>query len=190
MTTVKTIQRRDRWADAAVIGLVIVALAVGLLLRNGVLSRTVAFTADTITGAYPVDWIRESSENHLLRVHDPRGGEFNTVLELYSRPLAAEAEVAMVLDALAMERVGQVSNYRTLETDQVALDGNTATRRLFTYVYVDPNPFVDRLPVVVQGMDLALRDGGRVIVATLLAEADEFDAQQGRFLDFVQSLEF
>ena len=43
MTTAQTIQRRDRWADWTVIAVVAIALIVGLILRELVLSRTAPF---------------------------------------------------------------------------------------------------------------------------------------------------
>jgi len=190
MTTAQAIRRRDRWADWAVVVLVAVALTMGAALREAVLSRTVPFTIveASISGRCPATWVRETGDDPLLRVRDPAGGEFGAVLELRSRPLAAEAEPALVLDALALERAGQVVAYQTLSTDQVVVGGETATRRTFTYVQVDRNPYVRRLPVVVQGMDLALRDDGRIIVVTFLDDVDNFDAHYRYFRAFVESL--
>ena len=191
MTTSQTIRRRDRWADWAVFALVAVALSLGWALREAVLFRTIPFTVAEvgISGRCPATWMRETGDDPLMRVRDPLGGEFDTVLELRSRPLAAEAEPTMVLDALALERAGQVTAYRTLSTDQVLVGGETATRRTFTYVYVDRNPYVNRLPVVVRGTDLALRDGGRIIVVTLLAGVDDFEAHHRYFRALVESLQ-
>jgi hypothetical protein len=190
MTIIRATQRRDRWADWAVVALVAAALVAGLILREAVLSRSILYTtAAGISVQYPADWVREIGDDPLLRAHNPRGGEFDAVLELRSRPLAAGADPAMVLDALVLERGGQVTGYKTLSTDQVSVGGETATRRTFAYVYVDRNPYVDRLPVVVQGTDLALRDDGRVIVATFLAGADDFEADYRYFRAFVESLE-
>lgn len=203
MVTGQAIRRRARWADWAVVALVAVALALGLVLREAVLSRTVpfAFPGAQVAGRCPANWVRETGDDPLLRASDPLGGEFGAVLELRSRPLAADASPAIVLDALALERAGQVAAYRTISTDQVLLSGQSpasrqsatrrslATRRTFTYVQVCCNPYVTRLPVVVRGMDLALRDGDRVIVVTLLADADQFDARYRYLHAFVQSLE-
>jgi len=191
MTATK-IARRDRWADWAVVALVAAALILGWVLREAILFRTAPFTVAEagISGRYPATWVRESGDDPLLRVHDARGGEFGTVLELRSRPLAVEAEPAMVLDALALERAGQVAAYRTLNTDQVLVGGEAVTRRTFTYVYVDHNPYVDRLPVVVRGMDVALRGDGRVVVVTFLAGVDDFDAHQRHLRAFAESLQF
>jgi hypothetical protein len=192
MTTTQAFHRRDRWADVAVIALVVMALTLGLLVRELALFRTTSFSIGHagVSGRRPAAWMRESGDDPLLRVRDTRGGEFDTVLELRSRPLAADAEPAMALDALALERAGQVTAYRTLDTDRVLIGAETATRRTFAYVYEDNNPYVDRLPVVVRGMDLALRDEGRVIVATLLADAESFDDHYRYFRAFAESLEF
>jgi hypothetical protein len=96
----------------------------------------------------------------------------------------------MILDALALERAGQVAAYKALKTEQVVVGGETVTRRTFTYVHVDSNPYVDRLPVVVRGVDLALRDGDRVIVVTFLAGVDDFDGHYRYFRAFLESLRF
>ena len=191
MPTRQAIRRRDRWADWTVFALVAVALLLGLGLREAVLSRTVPFDFPEagISGRCPAKWVRETGDDPLLRARDPFGGECGTVLELRSRPLAAGVDPAVVLDVLALERAGQEAAYRTLGTDPVQLGERTLTRRRFTYVHVDCGPFVNRRPAIVQGMDLALREGDRIIVATLLADEERFDADY-RFLHaFIQSLE-
>ena len=192
MGITQAIRRRQLRADWVVLAVVAVALLLGLVLREIILSRTTpfAFTQAGISGRCPADWVRETGDDPLLRARDPLSGEFNTVLELRSRPLAADVEPAIALDALALERAGHAAAYQTLSTDRVLVDGAGAIRRTFTYVHVDQNPYVDRLPVVVRGTDLALRDGDRVIVVTFLANTDHFDAHFRYFRALVQSLEF
>jgi hypothetical protein len=188
----QTLRRRDRWADWAVIALVTVALILGWALREATLFRTMPFTLDEaeITGQCPANWVRETGDDPLLQARDPLGGEFDPVLALRSRPLAAEVEAVMALDALALERAQRTAAYQSLDTVQVLVDGKVATKRTFAYVHTDTNPYVDRLPVVVRGSDLALRDGGRVIIVTLLSDADDFEAYQRHFQTFAKSLEF
>ncbi len=191
-SAIATIQRRDRWSEGAVIVLVVMALALGLVVRELTLFRTVPFSiaqAD-VAGRRPAAWVREIDDDPLLRLRNARGGEFDTMMELRSRPLDADVELAMALDTLALERAGQVTAYQTLGTNHVLIGGETATRRTFAYVYEDNNPYVDRLPVVVRGMDLALRHGDRVIVATLLADVENFDDHYRYFRAFAESLEF
>jgi len=192
MTTLQATRRRDRWADWAVIALVAVALILGWMLREATLFRTMPFRLDeaAISGRCPANWVRETGDDPLLQARDPLGGEFDPVLALRSRPLAAEVEAVMALDALALERAQRTAAYQSLDTVQVLVDGKVATKRTFAYVHTDTNPYVDRLPVVVRGSDLALRDGGRVIIVTLLSGADDFEAYQRHFQTFARSLEF
>lgn len=192
MTTTQAIHRRDRWADLAVVLLVAAALLLGLVLRQFTLFRTAPFTLAQagITGRRPETWVREIGDDPLIRLRNARSGEFDTVLELRSRPLAAGVEPNMALDTLALERAGRVSAYRTLETDRVVVAGETATRRTFTYVSENDNPYLDRLPVVVQGTDLVLRDDDRIIIATLLASVENVDRHARYLHAFAESLEF
>lgn len=183
--------RGDRWADWAVVTLVVLALAAGLALRGFVLSRTEPFTLPeaAITGRHPANWVQETGEDPLLRVRDPLGGSFDTVLELRRRPLSDETPNA-VLEALALERAEKVVAYESLETDRVAVAGESALRRTFTYVHVNRNPYINTVPTVVRGIDVALQDGDRLIVVTLLAEAENLDAQERRLVAFVESLAY
>ena len=190
MTTLQVVQRRARWADLAVVMLVVVALAGGWILREAVLSRAVPFTVADVSGRYPVGWARETGEDPLLRVRDPRGGETGAALELRTRALAAEASPALALDALTLERAAQTTAYQTLSTDQVTFSGKAATSRTFTYVSVNRNPYLERLPVVMKGVDLALEGAGRVVIVTFVDSADDFDAGYRYFLAFIESLEF
>jgi len=192
MASIQAIHRRDRWADVVVIVLVVAALTLGLVVRQLTLFRTAPFSISEadISGRRPAAWVREAGDDPLLRVRNVRGGEFDAVLELRSRPLATDVEPTLALDTLALERAGQVTAYQTLGTERVLIGEETATRRTFTYVHKDSNPYLDRLPVVVRGADLALRDDGRVIIATLLASVESFDDHYRYFRAFAESLEF
>ncbi len=190
MTAVLKISRRDRWADGAVIALVAVALLLGLWLRQSTLYRTEAFTLGDagLTGRVFSGWVRRTGIDPLLSIRNPLSGSFNTVLELRSRALADTTDSTLVLDALALERAPAVEAYKTLKTTPVMVHGKPAMQRTFTYVVVDHNPYVERLPVVVRGVDVALRDKGRVIVVTYLADGTTFEADYGYFRRFIDNL--
>lgn len=190
MATIQVLQRRARWADLAVVVLVVLALVGGWILREAVLSRATPFTAGGVSGRYPAGWARETGQDPLLRVRDPRGGETGAVLELRTRALAAEASPLLALNALTLERASRETAYQTVSTDQVTLGGKAATSRTFTYVSVNRNPYIQRLPAVMKGVDLALEGDGRVFIVTFIDNVDDFDASYRYFLAFVESLEF
>lgn len=184
--------RRDLLADLAVVAMVALALVLGLLLRNFTLYRTEKFAFDNlgITGRVPADWLKEFGDDPLLSVRNPMAGGFSPILELRSRPLAEEANEAMVLDALALERAATVDAYKTLGVTQVLVNETPATQRRYAYVEVNHNPYVDRLPLVVEGVDLTLRREGQVVVVTFLADSDTFDLYYRYFRAFVEGLKF
>lgn len=196
MTNVQSIQRRDRWADWTVALVVAIALILGLVLRGIALSRTTPFDfADAgISGSHPAGWVRETGSDPLLRVRNPRGRDFNTTLELRTRPLATDTDPLVAMNTLAIQRAREsdVQAYRALDTEEVILDsGEVATRRTFAYVHENTNPYIDQLPVVVKGVDLVLRDpDGRILIATLIASEDEFDTNLRYLHALVESLEF
>ncbi len=190
ITKLKT--RRDLLADLAVVGVVTLALLLGLWLRDLALYSTEEFAFDNlgITGDIPAGWLKEFGKDPLLSVRDPSAGVFNPVLELRTYPLAAEADVTMALDALALERAATVEAYKTLDVAVVPMQEMTATQRSYAYVEVNHNPYVDRLPLVVEGVDLALRHEGRVVIVTYLADSDTFDLYYPYFRAFADGLKF
>lgn len=183
--------RRDRWADWVVVGMVIVALLLGWAVRNAILYRTETFTlAAGISGVVPDGWVKRRADDPLFSASNPFAGAFNTTLEVRTRPLAEETDPTWVLDALALERAGEVDGYQTFSTDEVLIQGTLGVQRTFAYVEVKRSPYTDHLPVVVRGVDVVLRDGGRVIVATYLSQAETFDANYRYFRTFVEGLEY
>ena len=188
--------RHARWADLAVIAVVVIALLLGVWVRSATLYRTESFAFDNlgVSGLAPAGWARQFGDDPLVRLRDLRSGTFATTLELRRRALAAEADVSLVLDALVLERAADVTAnamaYTSLSTEQVVVHNTTATQRGFTYVAVNQNPYVDQLPVVVRGLDVALRVADHVYVITYMANVDEFDASYPYFRAFIEDLEF
>ncbi len=191
--TTKFKLRRDVLSDLAVVGVVALALVLGLLLRNATLYRTENFAFDNlgITGTVPAGWVKTFGDDPLISVRNPAAGAFSPVLELRRRPLAEEANVKMVMDALSLERAVTVdAAYKSMDVMTVTVQGAPATQRRFTYVEVNHNPYVDRLPVVVEGIDVALRRDEQVVVLTFMTDSDTFDLYYPYFRAFAEGLKF
>ncbi len=194
---------RDRLADGLVWGLVLLGLALGWGLRTAVLNRTETFRdPDTgISVEYPAGWRQAGSTTptaswpggnagRLLRVREP-WGSFPTTLELRLRPLAVQEDPRLVLESLSLARGRTAVAYKPLHTDSVQVGEQVASRRTFTFVHTDSNPYLEQLPVVVLGSDVVLPLGdGRALVATLMAQAERFEDEQGRLHDLLDTLQY
>jgi hypothetical protein len=60
----------------------------------------------------------------------------------------------------------------------------------FVFVETDPNPFIERLPVVVRGLDRVVLDGNRAVIVTYMAEEASFSENFLAFERFVASLRY
>jgi hypothetical protein len=95
-----------------------------------------------------------------------------------------------VLDALSLTREQTLSTYNVWSTEPFAMpDGTVATSMTYTYVATQPDPFLETIPVVVQGRDILLIRRGQAIVITFVAELKTYDEDFAIFERFLSSLE-
>ena len=189
--------RRDRWADWAVIGVLVVALLLGWGVKAVAEGQRTTFTdEDTgLTVRYPKQWLLRSNENLVLEVIHPGSGDFKTTYQVRARPIDATSELTptltVALNNVSMGRAPSSTAYRTLDTEQGADIGDLPTMEM-TYVFVAESSdlFVQRLPVVVMGLDIAEPVGDQAFVYTLLASQDNFEDAEKAFRRFVESAEY
>ncbi len=197
MTTKATIRtRQDRWADWAVIGVLIVALLLGWALMLVVQGQRATFAdADTgLTLRYPKGWMQKSDDRLLFQAADPSSGEFNTTYQVRVQPMEASGAVtstlASVLNSASLARAQEGTAFRMLDLKE----GKAVNRRPTmeaTYVYVVDSAdfFSQQLPVVVMGLDIAVAEGDQAYLYSLLASQDNFDEAERDFRRFVARAE-
>jgi hypothetical protein len=95
-----------------------------------------------------------------------------------------------VLDALTIQRSADLAAYRVLSIEDTVRGTVTITQLNFAYVDADPNPFIQRLPVVILGLDIVIPNGAQSIVVTYMASQDSFDAGRPTFDRFLASLRY
>ena len=97
-----------------VIGLVILALIAGWVLKGSIQGQTAAFASETLSVRYPVDWLLGKDEEALFTVRDPDSpSTFNTVFSARVEPLGEMEEQEYVfkvegVDA-SVKPLGQVT---------------------------------------------------------------------------------
>lgn len=188
--------RRDRWADWAVVGVLIVALLLGwavMALAEG-MSDVYTNSDSAFTVRYPQDWLLKKDDRVAFRAVDPSGGEFKTTYEIRVMPIdpgeAVTPALSVVLNNVALERASQTTAHRLFGiAEGDGLDGKPTMESSYVYVQKGSDLFLQRMPAVVLGRDIAVAEGNRAYVFTLLAEKDAFEDAERAFRRFVRSAE-
>jgi len=188
--------RRDRWADWAVIGVLLVALLLGWAVKAVAEGQrdTYTDTENKLTVRYPRGWLVKTDEDMAFQVVDPSSGDFKTTYQVRVWPIDTTGEMTptltMVLNNSSLDRAQEGLAYRLFDTLQGEDKDDQPTMET-TYVYVKPGSdlFMQQMPVVVQGLDIAVARGDKAYVFSLLASQAEFEGAEAAFRRFVKSAE-
>ncbi len=189
---VSNISKNDRFSAILVVVTVLAAIATGLALRQRAASQTWLYESREagIQVLYPAEWLVDERGDYVVRIRDPRSRPFKTQYQIAISPAGGQTSIRNVLDSLTVQRSTNLAAYRVLSVQDVAARGTTLTQMSFAFVDADPNPFIQRLPVVVQGVDIVIRDGDRVIIVTYMADENTFANGLPGFEQFLTSLQY
>ena len=185
---------KQRWNSYLALALAGAGLLVGLFLRNNALTATQTFE-DLDAGVraqVPVGWLLDSegSAEYVFRAQDPNALPFKTTLQVSFVPVGPGATPRNVLDQLHIDRAKQLSSYRQIaRRDETLRDGTPASRMVYAYAQDERNPFLQSIPIVVQGVDVVAVRGNQAIVVTYREERSDFDDNRYHFENLLQTLE-
>ena len=192
MTTATTSANTDR-SEWIVIGMTIIALLLGYMLKTATLGQTRTVTAGEMTVELPAKWVVEtastglignsqSDHSKVLTAWDPL--DPGTRYAVSSLPGGDSADLATMASLRNLQRAQSLSAYRVLEQTEVTLKGREGYKVSFAYVDASAK---DRPPVVYLGVDYFFPDGEHVIVATLETYHD-YPSALAKFQDFAAAL--
>ncbi len=188
--------RRDRWADWAVVGVLALALLLGWAVMALAEGQRDVLTNETVglTVRYPKAWLLNADETVAFRAVDPHSGDFKTTYEVHVQPVVASEEttptLTVVLNNASLARAQKATGYRLFDiVEGKEIDGQPSMEATYVYVQEGSDLFVQRMPVIVLGMDVAVKRGDQAYVFTLLAAEDAFDQAEADFRKFVASAE-
>jgi hypothetical protein len=175
-------------------------LIVALLLGWGVKAlaegqRTTFTDAETgLSVRYPKDWMLKSGANLVFQAVDPASGDFKTTYQIRAYPIDATASVtptlSVVLNNASLAQAQQRTAYRLFEiVEGDELDGQLTMEATYVFVVEGSDRFVQRMPVVVRGLDIAVARGDTAYVFTLLAADPAFEDAEKAFRRFVGAAE-
>jgi hypothetical protein len=135
--------------------------------------------------------IDESPPDYVFRVQDPSQSGFKTTFQVAVSPVSASTSARNLLDALSMNRAPTLDGYRILSREPFVLpDESDATAMAYTFVATETNPFLESVPVVVEGLDILTIRRGQAIVITFLSDAGSYDQNFVMFEQFLRNLRF
>ena len=188
--------RRDRWADWAVIGTLVVALLLGWAVMVLAEGQTSVYT-DAESGVvlrYPQGWFLKDDENLIFQALDPGSGAFKTTYQLRLWPVEVTASptatLAAVLNDASLVRAQEGIAYRLFDiVPGEEKDGQPTMEATYVYVVDSFDLFAQHMPEVVLGLDIAVGTDEGVYVFSLLAGQDAFAEAEKQFRKFVQTAE-
>jgi hypothetical protein len=188
--------RRDRWADWAVVGVLAVALLLGWAVKTYAESQTSTFADEEagLTVRYPKNWLLKGDEKLAFQALDPGGGDFKMTYQVRIWPIDATANMtptlASVLNGASLARAPGTTAFRMFDIEEgEQIDGLPTMESTYVYVAESSDLFVQRMPVVVMGLDVAMARGDNAYVFTLLASKDDFEDAEAAFRRFVKTAE-
>jgi len=188
--------RRDRWADWLVVGLLALALLLGWAVMAYAQGQREIYTDDEagLTVRYPQDWLLKADKKLAFQALDPGSGGYKTTYQVRLSPVAASSEVtqtlAVVLNDASLARAQGATAFRLFDVEEgKPIADQPSMEASYVLVAESADLFSQRMPVVVQGLDIAVGRGETAYVFSLLAADDAFEAAVPGFRRFVASAE-
>jgi len=184
--------RNDRFSSFLVIAITVASIGLGSGILQSSRNQTWPYEnrESGIEGRYPAQWLVDERGDYIAQIRDPRARPFKTEYVLRSIPLSEDSTIRNVLDNLTLQRSTTLPGYRVLDISERNLGDKRITEMYFVSVSTDTNPYVERLPIVVLGLDRVIQDGNRAIVVTFLSDQESFDSNLPEFDQFMASLRF
>ncbi|MAS34302.1 MAG: hypothetical protein CL610_09860 [Anaerolineaceae bacterium] len=185
---------RQRWSHYLALIFAAIGLFIGFNLRESILFATTQYVNPQagITAEYPQNWLlQEGSGEYIFRVSDVIADGFKTRIQVAVRPVSAETTTRNIFDSLTLTRAQTLAAYNVVaETPFVLPDGTTTSAMTYSYVAAQTNPFLQTIPIVVEGIDVLIIERGQAIIVSFLSDANTFDANFPTLERFLRSIEF
>lgn len=178
MTTLTTLRtRRDRFADWAVIGLVVIALLAGWLIKSGAEGATQSLSNDVGSFSAPTGWRSDKSAG--LAAQDTRTTSgVPTTFSLTSEALDGDPSLNALSTRRTIKLAQDLDGFSMLGTKTDTVNGEAATTLNYAYVVVPEAGTAgsDRRPVVVEATDTLIKRGGQLVIVHFSSESSSFAA--------------
>lgn len=184
---------RQRWSHYFALLFGAVALFVGVNLRDSALSASKLYTNSQagIRAEYPENWLIDEDGDYVFRVRDMAEVGYKTSIQVSARPVSSATTSRNLVDILTLSRAQTLASYVVFETRPYLLPNeDPATAVTYSYVASETDPFLQSIPVVVEGMDILTISRGQAIIITFVSDSRTYDQNLLHFQQFLANLEF
>ena len=171
----KTRTRRDRFADWAVIGHVVIALLIGWAIKSGAEGATQALSSDVGSFNAPMGWRSDKSAG--LAAMDTRTASgVPTTFSITTQALDSDASLNALSTRRTIKLAQELDGFSMLDTRADTVNGESATTLNYAYVVVPEagNAGSARVPVVVEATDTLLKRNGQLVIVHFSSESTSF----------------
>lgn len=186
--------KRQRWSFYLTYIFAGVAFFIGVNLRDSILYATTLYVNSQagIEAEYPQNWLLDTAGDYVFRVRDSAKQGFKTTIQVTLRPVNVQTTAERnILDALTLSRSQTLADYTVQSIEEYVLPNESVVTRMnYTYVATETNPFLENVPVVVQGVDLLTSRRGQVIVITFQTALPIFEEEFPVFERFLRGFQF
>jgi hypothetical protein len=183
----------QRAAHYISVGFILLSIGIAANLRDSILNAVSAYTniRAGISATYPQNWLLDNTPQALFRVRDVAHLGFQTTIQISLQPVSETTTLRALRDALTLERAQLLDGYDVIEVTPVFLSDETPALEVgYTYVALDTDPFLQGIPIAVQGLDMIAIRRDQAIVITFLSDASRYEQNLPTFQRFLANLQF
>jgi hypothetical protein len=184
---------RQRWSHYLALLFAVLGILIGFNLRQNFTSASTQYVNPRagLTARYPQNWLlEEGGRDFIFRVRDTSVRGFSTTIQVSVRAVSSATSPRNIFDALTLERAQVLAAYNVVSIEPFVLPDDTETQAMiYSFVSIQSDPFLQSLPIVVEGIDILLIERGQAIIVSFLSEASTFDANLPVLERFLRSLE-
>ena len=167
--------RRDRFADWAVIVLVVIALAAGWLIKSSAENATQSINSAAGSFSYPSGW--QTSKALGLSAQDTRTKSgIPTAFSITSEALDTDQGLDALSTRQTMRLAQDNDDFSMLNINKETIGGDNAVTLSYAYVAMSNagTAASDRLPVVVEATDTLIKRGNTLYVLRFSADSTAY----------------
>ncbi|MBI5931612.1 MAG: hypothetical protein HY862_20050 [Chloroflexi bacterium] len=171
----------------------VVVIGLGMILRGSILNATTPFKDEEngIRGQIPANWLLDANPpSYVFRAENPNARPFKTLIQASLQTVGPDANPRSVVDLLVVQGPNRLPGYDVQSILQTSLGEDEAVEIQYSFIQSDPNPFLQSVPVVVQGIDLVVLRGNQAVILTYRDAVDNFERNRPYFERFLQTVEY